>query len=118
MSVDIYSLLLFCSGVNMFAMVTGNLPYNMERFNIIDMYHKMMERRMMPFPSQISPGKVSNFLIHLSSLNVLPRGKTNFCMIARTKKRSLFEFQNLFFFTAIILNTNVYGQDRLGRLCA
>ena len=41
----------------MFAMLTGNLPYNMERFNIIDMYHKMMERRMMPFPSHVSRGK-------------------------------------------------------------
>ena len=59
----------------MFAMLTGNLPYNMERFNIIDMYHKMMERRMMPFPSHVTPGKVSSSLIHLTSLTFLPRSK-------------------------------------------
>jgi len=47
--IDVWSI-----GVNMFAMLTGNLPYNMERLNIIDMYHKMMERRMMPFPKHVT----------------------------------------------------------------
>eukprot|EP00795_Rhopilema_esculentum_P017357 gene17357-8945_t len=47
--VDIWSI-----GVNMFAMLTGSLPYNLERFNIIDMYQKMMDRRMTPLPQYIS----------------------------------------------------------------
>ena len=58
----------------MFAMLTGSLPYNLERFNIIDMYHKMMERKMMPFPSHVSRGKASFYHVGYSSLL---RGKHN-----------------------------------------
>eukprot|EP00794_Sanderia_malayensis_P000605 gene605-1267_t len=49
--VDVWSI-----GVNMFAMLTGNLPYTMEPFSIIDLYHKMMQRKITPFPKRISQG--------------------------------------------------------------
>ena len=53
------------SGVNMFAMLTGSLPYNLERFNIIDMYQKMMDRRMTPLPQYISQGWYKHIKVSL-----------------------------------------------------
>ena len=59
-SITICPIYFLDSGVNMFAMLTGNLPYTMEPFSIIDMYHKMMARKINPFPKRISQGRPSD----------------------------------------------------------
>ena len=41
----------------MYAMLTGFLPYMMEPFNVMEMYEKMMQRKMTPVPSFLSQGK-------------------------------------------------------------
>ena len=38
----------------MYAMLTGFLPYMMEPFNVMEMYEKMMQRKMTPIPSFLS----------------------------------------------------------------
>ena len=55
----------------MFAMLTGNLPYTMEHFNIIDLYHKMMQRKIAPFPKHVSPGKTVIILIKFHRIGAL-----------------------------------------------
>ena len=40
----------------MYAMLTGFLPYMMEPFNVMEMYEKMMQRKMTPVPSFLSQG--------------------------------------------------------------
>lgn len=47
----------FCSGVNMYAMLTGSLPFTVEPFNITELHAKMISNRMNPIPNQISDGK-------------------------------------------------------------
>ena len=42
----------------MYAMLTGFLPYMMEPFNVMEMYEKMMQRKMTPIPSFLSQGKI------------------------------------------------------------
>ena len=42
----------------MYAMITGFLPYMMEPFNVMEMYEKMMQRKMTPVPSFLSQGKI------------------------------------------------------------
>ncbi|KAK3738427.1 hypothetical protein QZH41_005629 [Actinostola sp. cb2023] len=43
-------------GVNMYAMLTGKLPYTAEPFNIITLYNKMVKGDMNPIPDRLSPG--------------------------------------------------------------
>ena len=43
----------------MYAMLTGFLPYMMEPFNVMEMYEKMMQRKMTPVPGFLSKGKIS-----------------------------------------------------------
>ena len=45
-----------CSGVNMYAMLTGCLPYTVEPFNITALHAKMLENKMNPIPSTLSQG--------------------------------------------------------------
>lgn len=47
--VDVWSI-----GINMYAMLTGFLPYMMEPFNVMEMYEKMMQRKMTPVPGFLS----------------------------------------------------------------
>jgi Neu-associated kinase len=42
-------------GVNMYAMLTGCLPYTVEPFNITALHAKMLENKMNPIPSNLSP---------------------------------------------------------------
>ena len=44
------------SGVNMYAMVTGSLPYTVEPFNIKALYNKMLNGDMNAIPSHLSKG--------------------------------------------------------------
>ena len=63
--------LIFLSGINMYAMLTGFLPYMMEPFNVMEMYEKMMQRKMTPIPHFLSRGKCGSFnmgpLINISN---------------------------------------------------
>lgn len=43
-----------CSGVNMYAMLTGCLPYTVEPFNITALHAKMLENKMNPIPDSLS----------------------------------------------------------------
>jgi len=47
--VDIWSI-----GVNMYAMLTGCLPYTVEPFNITTLHAKMLENKMNPIPEHLS----------------------------------------------------------------
>ena len=44
------------SGVNMYAMLTGSLPFTVEPFNISVLHAKMLDNKMNPIPDHISPG--------------------------------------------------------------
>ena len=41
-------------GVNMYAMLTGNLPFTVEPFNIKSLYNKMMKNEMNAVPEHLS----------------------------------------------------------------
>lgn len=45
----------------MYAMLTGFLPYMMEPFNVMEMYEKMMQRKMTPVPGFLSKGILINY---------------------------------------------------------
>ena len=42
------------SGVNMYAMLTGCLPYTVEPFNSTALHAKMLENKMNPIPDHLS----------------------------------------------------------------
>ena len=44
-------------GVNMFAMLTGKLPYTAEPFHITTLYNKMKNNDMNPIPDHLSARK-------------------------------------------------------------
>lgn len=41
----------------MYAMLTGNLPFTVEPFNIKSLYNKMMKNEMNPIPEHLSKSK-------------------------------------------------------------
>ena len=45
------------SGVNMYAMLTGNLPFTVEPFNIKALHNKMLKAEMNPIPDHLSDGR-------------------------------------------------------------
>jgi hypothetical protein len=46
----------------MYAMLTGNLPFTVEPFNIKSLYNKMMKNEMNPIPEHLSKSDyISNF---------------------------------------------------------
>ena len=47
-----------CRGVNMFAMLTGNLPFTVEPFNIKALHNKMLKGEMNTIPEHFSRGKM------------------------------------------------------------
>ena len=42
----------------MYAMLTGNLPFTVEPFNIKSLYNKMMKNEMNPIPEHLSKSKL------------------------------------------------------------
>ena len=48
---------IFFRGVNMFAMLTGKLPYTAEPFHITTLYNKMKTNDMNPIPDHLSACK-------------------------------------------------------------
>lgn len=42
----------------MYAMLTGNLPFTVEPFNIKSLYNKMMKNEMNPIPDHLSKSKL------------------------------------------------------------
>jgi len=55
-----YNGIVYYRGVNMFAMLTGTLPYsvNANAKNVVTLLHvKMLERKMNPIPNHLSEGK-------------------------------------------------------------
>ncbi|RLW03265.1 hypothetical protein DV515_00006658 [Chloebia gouldiae] len=49
------------AGVNMYAMLTGTLPFTVEPFSLRALYQKMVDKEMNPFPTQLSSAAI-NFL--------------------------------------------------------
>lgn len=45
-----------CSGVNMYAMLTGTLPFTVEPFNLKALHQRMVDKDMNPLPPSISSG--------------------------------------------------------------
>lgn len=50
------------SGVNMYAMLTGTLPFTVEPFSLRALYQKMVDKEMNPFPTQLSTGNRGSVL--------------------------------------------------------
>lgn len=46
-----------CSGVNMYAMLTGTLPFTVEPFSLRALHQKMVDKEMNPLPPSLSTGK-------------------------------------------------------------
>ena len=57
MALPLYSL--YSRGVNMYAMLTGCLPYTVEPFNITALHAKMLENKMNPIPDHLSKSKIN-----------------------------------------------------------
>lgn len=47
------------SGVNMYAMLTGTLPFTVEPFSLRALHQKMVDKEMNPLPPSLSTGKYS-----------------------------------------------------------
>ena len=60
---------LFSSGVNMYAMLTGCLPYTVEPFNITALHAKILENKMNPIPETISTGIL--IIINIMSIHTV-----------------------------------------------
>ncbi len=54
MQLQVSTLPLPYRGVNMYAMLTGCLPYTVEPFNITALHAKMLENKMNPIPDSLS----------------------------------------------------------------
>lgn len=50
------SLILTLSGVNMYAMLTGTLPFTVEPFSLRALHQKMVDKEMNPLPPSLSTG--------------------------------------------------------------
>ena len=62
----------------MYAMLTGNLPFTVEPFNIKSLYNKMMKNEMNPIPDHLSKSK-DFFIIYI-------KGKSRDQFIKNIKK--------------------------------
>lgn len=55
----------------MYAMLTGYLPYMMEPFNVMEMYEKMMQRKMTPIPNYLSKGNYNVAIANIIICNMV-----------------------------------------------
>lgn len=62
--ISLTTALFFYRGVNMYAMLTGKLPYTAEPFHITTLYNKMKRNEMNPIPDHLSSCR----LIFITSL--------------------------------------------------
>lgn len=61
----------FCRGVNMYAMLTGTLPFTVEPFSLRALYQKMVDKEMNPLPTQLSTGNISGSPFHSMRQNLI-----------------------------------------------
>ena len=54
-----------CSGVNMYAMLTGRLPFTVEPFNIAALHAKMLDNKMEPIPDHLSTGRYQKTIVKI-----------------------------------------------------
>lgn len=56
MDTDLKGVFLCLSGVNMYAMLTGTLPFTVEPFSLRALHQKMVDKEMNPLPPSLSTG--------------------------------------------------------------
>lgn len=65
-----YYFIVMCSGVNMYAMLTGTLPFTVEPFSLRALHQKMVDKEMSPLPTNVSSGKPANFRTVRHEINI------------------------------------------------
>lgn len=69
-------------GVNMYAMLTGTLPFTVEPFSLRALHQKMVDKEMNPLPTNVSSGEPC---FMLSDMDLFPQKSTRSDMYRCTR---------------------------------